>query len=80
MAANWRRLFKFKRTVLVAVTSFHQMLKRDTKWIWLFVETNWMSYLPNLGRKYTRFWNRYNKITMKNMLNELEDVLNIEIL
>ncbi len=71
----------FKRTALVAATSFSSNAKEGCQNEFaLFVETKSDTYLPNLSEYISFEKTDVNKIKIEcNMLNELEDVLNIEI-
>ena len=71
----------FKRTALVAATSFSSNAKEGCQNEFaLFVETKSDTYLPNLSEYISFEKADINKIKIEcNMLNELEDVLNIEI-
>lgn len=71
----------FKRTVLVAATSFSSNAKEGCENEFaLFVETKLDTYLPNLSDYISFEKTDVNKIKIKcTMLNELEDILNIEI-
>ena len=72
---------KFKRTALVAATSFSSNAKEGCQNEFaLFVETKLDTYLPNLSEYISFEKADINKIKIEcNMLNELEDILNIEI-
>lgn len=71
----------FKRTALVAATSFSSNAKEGCQNEFaLFVETKSDIYLPNLSEYISFEKTDVNKIIIEcNMLNELEDILNIEI-
>ena len=71
----------FKRTALVAATSFSSNAKEGCQNEFaLFVETKLDTYLPNLSEYISFEKTDINKIKIEcNMLNELEDILNIEI-
>ena len=71
----------FKRTALVAATSFSSNAKEGCQNEFaLFVETKLDTYLPNLSEYISFEKADINKIKIEcNMLNELEDILNIEI-
>lgn len=71
----------FKRTALVAATSFSSNSKEGCQNEFaLFVETKLDTYLPNLSEYISFEKTDVNKIKIEcNMLNELEDILNIEI-
>lgn len=71
----------FKRTALVAATSFSSNAKEGCENEFaLFVETKLDTYLPNLSEYISFEKTDINKIKIEcNMLNELDDILNIEI-